>query len=160
MQNAHLRLGRLEYRRNTEMTSTRIFLHVDRYMGEGRQAHLLSLFGNDAEVGARFASRRREARQEGILDVKPAVGIRKGFEETTCGSSRRISLRDGLFGSAEDLALRIPLLNRKELTLLACKTAHWKCARMTSTNPGSRNGYSEDLNSACRRHTCCGPESS
>ncbi len=101
-----------------------------------------------------------EASQEGILDVKPAVGIRKGFEETTCGSSRRISLRDGLFGSAEDLALRIPLLNRKELTLLACKTAHWKCARMTSTNPGSRNGYSEDLNSACRRHTCCGPESS
>jgi hypothetical protein len=52
MQNAHLRLGRLEYKRNTEKTSTRIFLHVDRYMGEGRQAHLLSLFGNDAEVGA------------------------------------------------------------------------------------------------------------
>src|SRR5260370_7717682 len=52
MQNAHLRLGRLEYRRNTEKTTTRIFLHVERYMGEGKQAHLLSLFGNDAEVGA------------------------------------------------------------------------------------------------------------
>jgi len=52
MQNAHLRLGRLEYKRNTEKTSTRIFLHVDRYVGEGKQAHLLSLFGNDAEVGA------------------------------------------------------------------------------------------------------------
>jgi hypothetical protein len=52
MQNAHLRLGRLEYSRSTEKTNTRIFLYVDRYMGEGRQAHLLSLFGNDAEVGA------------------------------------------------------------------------------------------------------------
>ncbi len=52
MQNAHLRLGRLEYSRSTEKTSTHISLHVDRYVGEGRQAHLLSLFGNDAEVGA------------------------------------------------------------------------------------------------------------
>jgi len=52
MQNAHLRLGRLEYSRSTEKTNTRIFLHVDRYMGQGSQAHLLSLFGNDAEVGA------------------------------------------------------------------------------------------------------------
>jgi hypothetical protein len=52
MQNAHLRLGRLEYSRSTEKTNTRIFLHVDRYIGEGNQAHLLSLFGNDAEVGA------------------------------------------------------------------------------------------------------------
>jgi hypothetical protein len=52
MQNAHLRLGRLEYIRSTEKTKTRIFLHVDRYIGEDRQAHLVSLFGQDAEVGA------------------------------------------------------------------------------------------------------------
>ncbi|HEY0308134.1 MAG TPA: hypothetical protein VGB94_08235 [Acidobacteriaceae bacterium] len=52
MQNAHLRLGRLEYARSTEKTKTRIFLNVDRYIGEDRQAHLISLFGNDAEVGA------------------------------------------------------------------------------------------------------------
>lgn len=52
MLNAHLRLGRLEYSRSTEKTSTHISLHVDRYVGEGRQAQLLSLFGNDAEVGA------------------------------------------------------------------------------------------------------------
>jgi hypothetical protein len=52
MQNAHLRLGRLEYIRSTEKTKTRIFLHVDRYLGEDRQAQLVSLFGNDAEVGA------------------------------------------------------------------------------------------------------------
>jgi hypothetical protein len=52
MQNAHLRLGRLEYIRSTGKTKTRIFLHVDRYIGEDKQAHLVSLFGNDAEVGA------------------------------------------------------------------------------------------------------------
>jgi hypothetical protein len=52
MQNAHLRLGRLRYTRNTEKTNTEISVHVDHYIGDGEQAHLLSLFGGDAEVGA------------------------------------------------------------------------------------------------------------
>lgn len=52
MENAHLRLGRLEYQRNSGKQQTRIWLHVDRYIGEDRQAYLLSAFGNDAEVGA------------------------------------------------------------------------------------------------------------
>ena len=52
MQNAHLRLGRLEYRRNSGKTDTRISVQVDRYVGEGEDAHLISLFGGDAEVGA------------------------------------------------------------------------------------------------------------
>jgi hypothetical protein len=52
MQNAHLRMGRLEYRRSTGKTDTRISLHVDRYVGEAEDAHLISLFGGDAEVGA------------------------------------------------------------------------------------------------------------
>ncbi len=52
MENAHLRLGLLEYVRFTEKASTRIRLRVDRYMGEDRQAHLLSVFGNDSDVGA------------------------------------------------------------------------------------------------------------
>jgi hypothetical protein len=52
VQNAHQRLGSLEYLRNTDKTHTQIFLHVDRYIGDEKQAHLLSLFGGDAEVGA------------------------------------------------------------------------------------------------------------
>ena len=52
MQNAHLRMGRLEYRRSTGKTNTRISVPVDRYVGEGEDAHLISLFGSDAEVGA------------------------------------------------------------------------------------------------------------
>jgi hypothetical protein len=56
MQNAHLRLGRLEYVLHTEGTNTHVGLHVDRYMGDGEQAHLLSIFGGDAEVGAIHAA--------------------------------------------------------------------------------------------------------
>jgi hypothetical protein len=52
MQNAYRRLGRLEYLRNSEKTNTQVLLHVDHYVGDGEQAHLLSLFGGDAEVGA------------------------------------------------------------------------------------------------------------
>src|ERR1700685_1100115 len=52
MENAHLRLGLLEYVRMTGKASTRIRLRVDRYIGEDRQAHLLSVFGNDSDVGA------------------------------------------------------------------------------------------------------------
>lgn len=52
MQNAHLRLGRLEYQRSTGKTNTHIFVPVSHYVGEKEQAHLLSYFGNDAEVAA------------------------------------------------------------------------------------------------------------
>jgi hypothetical protein len=36
----------------TEKTSTRIRLRVDRYVGEDEKAHLISVFGNDSDVGA------------------------------------------------------------------------------------------------------------
>ena len=61
MQNAHLRLGLLEYHRMTEKTSTRIRLRVDRYMGEDEQAHLISVFGNDSDVGAITAAIHEKA---------------------------------------------------------------------------------------------------
>lgn len=61
MENAHLRLGLLEYVRMTEKASTRIRLHVDRYIGEDRQAHLLSVFGNDSDVGAITAAVHEKA---------------------------------------------------------------------------------------------------
>src|SRR5580692_11694108 len=50
MQNSHLRLGRLEYQRSSVKTNTHIAVHVSHYVGEKEQAHLLSYFGNDAEV--------------------------------------------------------------------------------------------------------------
>lgn len=61
MENAHVRLGLLEYVRFTEKASTRIRLRVDRYIGEDRQAHLLSVFGNDSDVGAITAAVHEKA---------------------------------------------------------------------------------------------------
>jgi hypothetical protein len=61
MENAHLRLGLLEYVRMTEKASARIRVRVDRYMGEDRQAHLLSVFGNDSDVGAITAAVHEKA---------------------------------------------------------------------------------------------------
>ena len=61
MRNAHLRLGLLEYVRITEKASTRIRVRVDRYMGEDGQAHLLSVFGNDSDIGAITAAVHEKA---------------------------------------------------------------------------------------------------
>src|ERR1700690_807894 len=61
MENAPLRLGLLEYVRITEKASTRIRVRVDRYIGEDRQAHLLSVFGNDSDVGAITAAVHEKA---------------------------------------------------------------------------------------------------
>jgi hypothetical protein len=61
MENAHLRLGLLEYVRMTDKASTRIRVRVDRYIGEDRQAHLLSIFGNDSDVGAITAAVHEKA---------------------------------------------------------------------------------------------------
>jgi hypothetical protein len=61
MENAHLRLGLFEYACLTEKASTRIRLRVDRYIGEDGQAHLLSVFGNDSDVGAITAAVHEKA---------------------------------------------------------------------------------------------------
>jgi len=52
MENAHLRMGKLEFRRFSEKISTLIHVRVDRYMGEMEQGHLISAFAGDAEIGA------------------------------------------------------------------------------------------------------------
>jgi hypothetical protein len=56
-----MRLGLLEYTRMTEKTSTRIRLRVDRYVGEDEQAHLISVFGSDSDVGAITAAVHEKA---------------------------------------------------------------------------------------------------
>jgi hypothetical protein len=45
----------------TEKASTRIRPRVDRYIGENRQTHLLSVFGNDSDVGAITAAVHEKA---------------------------------------------------------------------------------------------------
>src|ERR1700733_12922657 len=61
MQNTHLRLGLLEYQRATAKISTRIRVRVDRYVGVDRKAPLLSVFGNDSDIGAITAAVHEKA---------------------------------------------------------------------------------------------------
>ena len=62
MENAHLRMGLLEYERYTEKIAARIRGRVSHYMGDGDEAHLLSVFGNDSDVGAITAAIYEQAR--------------------------------------------------------------------------------------------------
>jgi len=62
MENAHLRIGLLEYERYTEKIATRIRVRVSHYIGEGDEAHLLSVFGNDSDIGAITAAIYEQAR--------------------------------------------------------------------------------------------------
>jgi hypothetical protein len=58
MKNAHERLGRLEFVKPSNDTLTRIRVHLDRLIvesaadGQPGKAHLISVFGNDQEIGA------------------------------------------------------------------------------------------------------------
>lgn len=52
MENAHLRLGQLEFRQSTDKISTTLRVHCDCYMGEEQQCLLLSVFGGDTEIAA------------------------------------------------------------------------------------------------------------
>ena len=62
MENAHLRMGMLEYERSTEKIATRIRVRASHYIGEGEDAHLVSVFGNDSDVGAITAAVYEQAR--------------------------------------------------------------------------------------------------
>lgn len=62
MENAHLRMGLLEYERYTEKIATRIRVRVSHYIGDGEEAHLFSVFGNDSDVGAISAAVYEQAR--------------------------------------------------------------------------------------------------
>jgi len=80
MENAHLRMGLLEYERYTEKIATRIRVRVSHYIGEDEDAHLLSVFGNDSDIGAISAAIYEKAR------------FRLTFPE---GAAQEISLGEG-----------------------------------------------------------------
>ena len=125
MQNAHLRMGRLEYRRNSGSTNTRISVHVDRYVGEGDDAHLISLFGGDAEVGAITAA---------IYEKHTfTVTFPDGSAEGGRLRSRR-NLLSRLDQSAR--AQTSPSASDRGLNLPSCQ---WK--RRTDVHPPPRAGY-------------------
>ena len=60
-----------------------------------------------------------EHENDGALSLRLGLGYAKGLTRQSAESISSSRMMDGLFGSAEDLALRVQSLNRKELTLLA-----------------------------------------
>jgi error-prone DNA polymerase len=60
-----------------------------------------------------------EHENDGALSLRLGLGYAKGLTRQSAESISNSRMMDGLFGSAEDLALRVQSLNRKELTLLA-----------------------------------------
>ena len=69
MENAHLRMGKLKFVRQTRDTITEVSLHMDRLVAEkpteprsAVQIHLVSVFGGDQEMGAIAAAIADEQR--------------------------------------------------------------------------------------------------
>jgi error-prone DNA polymerase len=60
-----------------------------------------------------------EHETDGSLSLRLGLRYAKGFAKQSAESISNARLMDGLFRSAEDLALRVQSINRKELTLLA-----------------------------------------
>ena len=60
-----------------------------------------------------------EHENDGSLSMRMGLGYAKGLRRQSAELLVKTRGEDGPFCSAEDLALRVPLLNRKELTLLA-----------------------------------------
>jgi error-prone DNA polymerase len=60
-----------------------------------------------------------EHEPDGLLSLRLGLGYAKGLRRQSADALVTSRLQDGPFCSADDLTLRVPTLNRKELTLLA-----------------------------------------
>ena len=83
LRNAHLRFGTLRYTRRTHDTTIDVRVHMDRLILEQRQdgsalAHLVSLVGNDADIGGVWGAildgRTFWLSAPGLDDVSATVG--------------------------------------------------------------------------------------
>ena len=81
------------------------------------QRHGLRIKPIDVQVSDWACSIERES--NGSLSVRMGLGYSKGLRKQSADAITSARKQDGLFGSAEDLALRVPMLNSKELTILA-----------------------------------------
>ncbi len=81
------------------------------------QRHGLRVKPIDIQVSDWTCTIEHEA--DGTLSMRLGLGYAKGLRKQSADALIASREQDGEFRSAEDLALRVPLLNRKELTLLA-----------------------------------------
>jgi error-prone DNA polymerase len=81
------------------------------------QRHGLRVRPVDVQVSGWACAVERES--GGELSVRMGLGYAKGLRKVAAAALVESRVRDGAFRSAEDLAVRVPGLNKKELTLLA-----------------------------------------
>jgi len=81
------------------------------------QRHGLRVKPIDVQVSDWFCTVEHET--DGSLSLRMGLGYAKGLRKPAAESLLASRVLDGLFRSAEDLALRVPSLNRTELLLLA-----------------------------------------
>jgi error-prone DNA polymerase len=81
------------------------------------QRHGLRVKAIDVQVSEWGCTIEHES--DGTLSMRLGLRYAKGLPKQSGEVLVESRLRDGAFQSAEDLALRVPLLNQKELTLLA-----------------------------------------
>jgi len=87
MQNAHERFGTLEFTKRTKDTTTRVRAYVDRVVLESPKdkqgqasAHLISMIGGDAEIGAVWAGVIEGASFQIQLPGHPTIAASLGLE--------------------------------------------------------------------------------
>jgi len=87
MQNAHERFGTLEFTKRTKDTTTRVRAYVDRVVLESPKdkqgqasAHLISMIGGDAEIGAVWAAVVEGALFQIQLPGHPTIAASLGLE--------------------------------------------------------------------------------
>jgi error-prone DNA polymerase len=81
------------------------------------QRHGLRVKAMDVQVSEWACAVEREA--DGQLSLRMGLGYAKGMRRQAAEALVEARAAGGRFRSAEDLALRVPALNKKELTLLA-----------------------------------------
>ncbi len=100
MENAHLRMGKLKFVRQTRDTITEISLHMNRLVAEKPtdsrttvQIHLASVFGGDQEIGAVSAALADEQRVQFSLPGGPEIFGYFGEKPVTYRASLQIAGR-------------------------------------------------------------------
>src|SRR5438034_5746417 len=117
LRNAHLRFGTLRYTRRTHDTTIDVRVHMDRLILEQRQdgcalAHLVSLVGNDADIGGFWAAildgRTFWLSAPGLGEVSATVGAKpQCWRGSILVPGRKQPLRH-LVAVSRELALTAP----------------------------------------------------
>lgn len=131
MQNAHERFGTLEFIKRTKDTTTRVRVHVDRAVLEPAKddrapasAHLLSMIGSDAEIGALAAAVTEGAVFQVHLPSGAIIAASLGCEAQCFRGSVMVSGRKRpvrhLVAVSDELAKTKPGVDRDDARTILC----------------------------------------